>query len=219
MVNLIGLIEKGGLVTYPLIFCSIISLAVIMEKFWKLRGVVSSTEDLTLSVIPTLIQGNIQSALFICGKYKRSPMASTFRDLLSSGRNQSLRQANDLIEEKRFEEVHKLKGHLWMLGTIGSSAPLIGLLGTVIGIIKSFHSMSIMGTGGFSVVASGISEALIATALGLVVAIFAVIFYNYFQIRIGSINAELKINASKFLDAYKEWRYAYGINRQVGREV
>lgn len=219
MVNLVELIEKGGLVTYPLIFCSIVSLAVIMEKLWRLRGVVSSIEDLTLSVIPTLTQGNLESALFICGNYKRSPMASTYRDLLSSGRNQSLRQATDLMEEKRFEEVHKLKGHLWMLGTIGSSAPFIGLLGTVIGIIKSFHSMSVMGTGGFSVVAAGISEALIATALGLIVAIFAVIFYNYFQIRIGSINAEMKINSTKFLEAYKEWRYAYGTIRQARREV
>jgi biopolymer transport protein ExbB len=219
MGNLAELIEKGGLVTYPLIFCSIICLAVIMEKFWNLRGIVSSTEELTDSIITSLNQENQESSLFICGNYKRSPMAGIYGYLLSLGRNKSLKQATDLIEEKRFEEVHKLKKHLWILGTIGSSAPFIGLLGTVIGIIKSFHSMSVMGTGGFSVVAAGISEALIATALGLVVAIIAVIFYNYFQITINSVNAELKINSYKFLEAYKEWRHIYGINRQAGREV
>ncbi|MGH7889991.1 MAG: MotA/TolQ/ExbB proton channel family protein, partial [Thermodesulfobacteriota bacterium] len=116
--------------------------------------------------------------------------------LLSLGRNKSLSQAANSMEEKRFEEVHKLKQRLWILGTIGGSAPFIGLPGTVVGIIKSFHSMSVVGTGGFSVVAGGISEALIATALGLIVAIVAVVFYNYFQIRINSINAELKINSS-----------------------
>jgi len=219
MENLVELIKEGGLATYPLIFCSIVSLAVIIEKFWNLRGIVPSTEELTVSIIPSLTQGNLEASLFICGNYKRSPMSRIYRSLLSSERTRSLRQATDLMEEKRFEEVHKLKERLWMLGTIGSSAPFIGLLGTVIGIIKSFHSMSVMGTGGFSVVAAGISEALIATALGLVVAIIAVIFYNYFQIRINVINAELKIHSSKFLEAYKEWRHTHGTNRQAGREV
>ena len=85
-----------------------------------------------------------------------------------------------------FEETQKLKKHLWILGTVASSAPFIGLLGTVVGIIKSFESMAIAGTGGFAVVAAGISEALVATALGLAVAIIAVIFYNYFQTRIAN---------------------------------
>lgn len=219
MGNLLELIEKGGLVAYPLIVCSIISVAVIMEKFWNLRGIISSTEELTATIIPSLNQEDQESPLFICGNYKQSPMATIYGYLLSLGRNKSLKQATDLIEEKRFEEVHKLKDHLWILGTIGSSAPFIGLLGTVIGIIKSFHSMSVVGTGGFSVVAAGISEALIATALGLVVAIVAVISYNYFQIRINAINAELKINSSKFFEAYKEWRHSHGSIRQAGREV
>ncbi len=219
MWNLAELIEKGGLVAYPLIFCSVISVAVILEKFWDLRGIVSSTEELTDAIVPSLSKETQESSLYICGHYKRSPFASIYGYLLSLGRNKSLKQATDFLEEKRFEEVHKLKGRIWILGTIGSSAPFIGLLGTVVGIIKSFHSMSVAGTGGFPVVAAGISEALIATALGLVVAIVAVVFYNYFQIKINNINIELKISSSKFLEAYKEWRHTHGINRQVGSEV
>jgi biopolymer transport protein ExbB len=219
MWDLAELIGKGGLVAYPLIFCSVVSLAVILEKFWNLRGIVSSTEELTDAIVPSLNKENQESYLYICGNYKRSPFASVYGYLLSLGRNKSLKQATDFIEEKRFEEVHKLRGRLWILGTIGSSAPFIGLLGTVVGIIKSFHSMSVMGTGGFSVVAAGISEALIATALGLVVAIIAVVFYNYFQTTVNGVNVELKINSYKFLEAYKEWRHANGINRQAGREV
>src|SRR5919109_1215073 len=102
MGNLVELIEKGGLVTYPLILCSVISLTVIMEKFWILRGIAPSTDELTASIVPSLAQGNLEASLFICGKYKRSPMADIFQYLLSSGRKKSLRQAADLIEEKRF---------------------------------------------------------------------------------------------------------------------
>jgi biopolymer transport protein ExbB len=98
-----------------------------------------------------------------------------------------------------FEETQKMKKHLWVLGTVASSAPFIGLLGTVVGIIKSFESMAIAGTGGFTVVAAGISEALVATALGLGVAIIAVIFYNYFQTRIGNLNALFRIEVAKLL--------------------
>ena len=97
-----------------------------------------------------------------------------------------------------------------MLGTVGASAPFIGLFGTVIGIIKAFHNMALMGSGGFSVVAAGISEALIATALGLVVAILAVIFYNYFQTRIERIEAALTIASNRVLDAIHLGRQTNG---------
>ena len=101
--------------------------------------------------------------------------------------------------EAMFEETQKLRKHLWILGTVASSAPFIGLLGTVIGIIKSFENMAIVGTGGFTVVAAGISEALVATALGLGVAIIALIFYNYFQTRIGNLNGLFRIQVANIL--------------------
>ncbi len=82
---------------------------------------------------------------------------------------------------------------------MASSAPFIGLLGTVVGIIKSFENMAIIGTGGFTVVAAGISEALVATALGLGVAIIAVMFYNYFQTRIANITGLFRIQVAKIL--------------------
>jgi len=98
-----------------------------------------------------------------------------------------------------FEETQNLKKNLWILGTVASSAPFIGLLGTVVGIIKAFENMAVAGTGGFAVVAAGISEALVATALGLAVAIIAVIFYNYFQTRIANLNGQFRIQVSKVL--------------------
>src|SRR5262249_36887450 len=92
-----------------------------------------------------------------------------------------------------FEETQKLKKHLWILGTVASSAPFIGLLGTVVGIIKAFESMAVAGTGGFAVGAAGISETLVATALGLAGAIIAGIFYNYFLTRVATLNGLFRI--------------------------
>ncbi len=84
---------------------------------------------------------------------------------------------------------------------MASSAPFIGLLGTVIGIIKAFENMAVVGTGGFTVVAAGISEALVATALGLGIAIIALIFYNYFQVRVGNLTGLVRIQAMKLLQS------------------
>jgi len=83
----------------------------------------------------------------------------------------------------------RLKCHLWALGTVGTISPFVGLFGTVVGIRSAFTAMAAAGTGGFAVVANGISEALVATAAGIFVAIEAVVLYNYFQARLGRIAA------------------------------
>ncbi len=100
---------------------------------------------------------------------------------------------------------------LGFLGTLGANAPFLGLFGTVVGIIKAFHNMALMGSGGFSVVAAGISEALVATALGLGVAIIAVVAYNYFQTRIERIEAAMTIACNRVIDAIHLGRQANGV--------
>jgi biopolymer transport protein ExbB/TolQ len=82
---------------------------------------------------------------------------------------------------------------------VGSSAPFVGLFGTVVGILKAFQSMSQAGTGGFKVVSQGIAAALVATAAGLLVAIYAIIAYNYFVAKVGSIGVQYKIFCEEFL--------------------
>jgi biopolymer transport protein ExbB/TolQ len=94
---------------------------------------------------------------------------------------------------RRLSETHAgLRRFLWILGTIGSSAPFIGLFGTVVGIIKSFSAIAASGKSGFAVVAAGISEALIATAAGIIVAVIAVLLYNYFQVKLQGIALEFR---------------------------
>jgi biopolymer transport protein ExbB len=197
--DLIDIIHKGAIATYPLILLSIISVTVVLERLWSLKNIGSVTLRITESLLEPIKKGQRDLAIAICKQNSHSPAGRIFLNVLEREGSQGLETAGTLATEAMFEETQKLKKHLWILGTVASSAPFIGLLGTVVGIIKSFESMAVAGTGGFAVVAAGISEALVATALGLAVAIIAVIFYNYFQTRISTLNGLFRIQVTKIL--------------------
>jgi biopolymer transport protein ExbB len=197
--DLITIINQGAIATYPLILMSVISVTVVFERLWSLRSLSSMTLRIADSLQEPLKKGQRDLAVAICKQNSNSPAGRIFLNILNHENISRPELANGIATEALFEETQKLKKHLWILGTVASSAPFIGLLGTVIGIIRSFESMAVAGTGGFAVVAAGISEALVATALGLAVAIIAVIFYNYFQTRLGSLNALFRIQIGKVL--------------------
>ena len=197
--DLIAIINQGAIATYPLILLSIISVTVVFERLWSLRNLNSMTLRIADSLQEPLKKGQRDLAVAICKQNSNSPAGRIFLNILSHENIARPEATTGIATEAMFEEAQKLKKHLWILGTVASSAPFIGLLGTVIGIIRSFESMAVAGTGGFAVVAAGISEALVATALGLAVAIIAVIFYNYFQTRLGSLNALFRIQVAKVL--------------------
>jgi biopolymer transport protein ExbB len=198
--DLLTIIHQGAIATYPLIFLSIISVTVVLERLWSLRNISSATLRISESLLDPIKKGQRDLAIAICRQNSDSPAARIFLRIFDKGTSQPLETVNAFATEAMFEETQILKKNLWILGTVASSAPFIGLLGTVIGIIKSFESMAIAGTGGFAVVAAGISEALVATALGLAVAIIALIFYNYFQTRISSVNGLFRIQVAKVVE-------------------
>lgn len=197
--DLLTIIHQGAIATYPLILLSIISVTVVLERLWSLRNISSATLRICESLIDPIKKGQWDLAIAICRQNSDSPAARIFLRIFDKGTSQPLEAVNAFATEAMFEETQILKKNLWILGTVASSAPFIGLLGTVVGIIKSFESMAIAGTGGFAVVAAGISEALVATALGLAVAIIALIFYNYFQTRISSVNGLFRIQVAKVM--------------------
>ncbi|MFZ4715065.1 MAG: MotA/TolQ/ExbB proton channel family protein [Bacteriovoracaceae bacterium] len=184
------LIKEGGFIMYPLLIFSFAIWAVVFEKLWGLKQFNKEYKELHSKAYELLKNSKIQEAK---GLYASA-------DKLISGPHLVLLDDEQISPEKRLEKMHRrlmetqagLKRFLWVLGTIGSSAPFVGLFGTVVGIIKSFESIASTGKSGFTVVASGISEALVATAAGIIVAVIAVIFYNYFQIKISRINLEFK---------------------------
>jgi biopolymer transport protein ExbB len=205
------MIQQGWIATYPLLFFSLATVTIILERAWSLRGLVAQSLVLADQVRGSIEKGDFNSALQSTQSAVATPAGRIFNDVLARHKSDSMEYLSDLTEDKRFEEIEALKGPLWVLGTVSSSAPFIGLFGTVVGIIKAFHNMALMGSGGFSVVAAGISEALVATALGLGVAILAVIFYNYFQTRIERIEAALTIASNRVLDAIHIGRQAHGV--------
>jgi biopolymer transport protein ExbB/TolQ len=198
--DLVTIIHQGAIATYPLILLSIISVTVVLERFWSLKNVRSATARISESLLDPIKKGQRELAITICRQNSDSPAARIFLRVLDTETSQRLEVVNSLAAEAMFEEVQTLKKHLWILGTVASSAPFIGLLGTVVGIIKSFESMAVAGTGGFAVVAAGISEALVATALGLAVAIIALVFYNYFQTRIANMAGIFRIRVARMLE-------------------
>jgi biopolymer transport protein ExbB len=208
--SVLDMIKTGWIATYPLLLFSVVTLSIVLERVWSLRNLVSKSLQLAGSICPSLERGDFNSALQATQAQVTTPAGRIFSDVLARHQSDSMEYLSGLTEDKRFEELEALKGPLWVLGTVGSSAPFIGLFGTVVGIVKAFHNMALMGSGGFSVVAAGLPEALIATALGLVVAILAVIFYNYFQTRIERIEAALTIASNRVLDAIHLGRQANG---------
>jgi len=207
--GILAMIQQGYYATYPLLFISVVCLAIIFERLWALRGIGSRAAKTADALIPQLRGGKFNEALQAT-QARSNPSERVFHTLISASQTLDREHLVDLDDERRYQESLELKRYIWVLATAGASAPFIGLFGTVVGILVAFQSMAIMGTGGFSVVAAGISEALISTALGLAVAIVAVIFFNYFSVKVENINAILHINSDRLIDAALQGRQAHG---------
>jgi biopolymer transport protein ExbB len=203
--NVWSLIQQGALSTYPLILCSVLVLAIALERAWALRGVIAQAGALVGQIAPALTRGDVGSAQGALGTGPATPARRIYTDILVAPTRQRA-ELERIADERQFEEAQGAGANLWVLGTIAAAAPFIGLFGTVMGIIRSFHTMAIAGTGGFGIVAGGISEALIATALGLAVGIIAVVLYNYFQARVERIDAALQIGSARVIEALEAGR-------------
>jgi len=208
--DLVHLIQQGAISTYPLLACSVIMVGVVIERLWSLRGAVSSTASLTAELVSLLARGDLKGAADAVLRHRPCPARRVFGDVLAVASGAPLPDLDRVADERQFEEIEGCGAYLWVLGTIGSSAPFIGLFGTVVGIMRAFHSMALVGTGGFGVVAGGISEALIATALGLAVGIVALVFYNYLQNRVERIDGALRIGSARLVEAMAAARRSHG---------
>ncbi|MBM4303709.1 MAG: MotA/TolQ/ExbB proton channel family protein [Deltaproteobacteria bacterium] len=195
--NLGQLFLRGGWVMWPLLIFSVLSWAVILERLYTYITLRPKLAELATALINSLKSGDLASARQICLASKPQ-VNEIFVTALETKRPRDL--AERMTERSRVRLMSQLKRNLWILGTIGSASPFIGLLGTVVGIVKAFHDMAEKGAGGFSVVAGGISEALIATAAGLIVAIVALITYNIFVTVANQTINGVKLATEELLD-------------------
>jgi len=193
------IINSGGFTMYILLLCSIVSLGVIFERFmyFKKRSR-AKRGDFMVKIKDELAKGYIDKALELCKSVKTPFAMVAFSGLYLRGHNEKIISAT--MEREIVVETTKLEKYTSIVGTIGSTAVYIGLFGTVIGIIRAFHDISLSGSGGISVVIGGISEALICTAAGLLVAVPAVIAYNYFIKRIDGFVSDMELCASEVID-------------------
>jgi biopolymer transport protein ExbB len=204
--SLLDLIRQGGWAMYPLVLCSVVALAVIAERTWILWKVVRPGKPVAAAVMVRVAQEAFDEARLVA-RAADSPVGHVFAGGLNG--HPSAVALRDM-ERRRQELLHGLKRHLWMLATVGSLAPFIGLFGTVLGIVRSFHSMAVTGQGGFAVVAAGISEALIATAAGLIVAIVALGAYNWLLSQINAFGAFLRFRIEELALAREEKETLHG---------
>ncbi|OGS36080.1 MAG: hypothetical protein A2506_05095 [Elusimicrobia bacterium RIFOXYD12_FULL_66_9] len=180
-----------------MLFLSVLSITVALERWWFFRGAGGKSDDILSSVRKQLEGGKPEAAAAWCHKHPSSVAQVVGYGLTHAGR--SRKDLEELMLSKIKEERLKLEKFLPVLGTLGNISPFIGLFGTVIGIIRAFRDLAASGTGGPSVVARGIAEALVATAAGLLVAIPAAILYNYFMGRLKKVVVEMEVATARLI--------------------
>ncbi|MBN1621995.1 MAG: MotA/TolQ/ExbB proton channel family protein [Endomicrobiales bacterium] len=186
-----------------LILCSVIAVCFAIERWWYFRKIHIDVENF-MTILKKLIEDkNYKGVLDLC-KSSASPLAA-LTEVAILNYEKPKEQLIELMNATRLDKSLEMEQFVTVLGTMGTICPFIGLFGTVIGIIKAFHDLAISGSGGPSVVAAGISEALITTAAGLAIAIPSVVIYNFFMKKIKAISAMMEANQMRILVyLYKE---------------
>jgi biopolymer transport protein TolQ len=191
-----------------LILASLSSWAILVMKYRELRAAERDTEEF----VEAYLESPLDTAYEVSRKHASSPLATVFRsgytelarlEKMSPGKAVTRDQVEAVISRLgwiRGEEVHRLERGLSFLATIASSGPFVGLFGTVVGIMNSFESIGASGSASLAVVAPGIAEALVATAVGLFAAIPAAVGYNYTSARLNRLSARLETFCAEFCD-------------------
>jgi len=196
------LLKVGGFTMYILLACSVLSLTIIFERimYYRRRSRIKRA-DFMVHIKEAIEKGNIKRALDVC-KETDTPFSSVVYSGLNLYGHSEVVISNTMEREVTVETT-KLERYTSIVGTIGSTAVYIGLFGTVLGIIRAFRDISLAGSGGINVVINGISEALVCTAVGLCVAVPAVIAYNYFVKRTDAFITDMELCASEIMDSIK----------------
>jgi biopolymer transport protein ExbB len=193
------LVKAGGWIMLPIIACSILSLAIVAERLWTLQRRRVTPRHLVAQVWNLHKHGKLDTAQLI-----RLREGSPLGRILAAGlmnRHHDREIMKESIEETGRQVVHQLERYLNSLGTIAAITPLLGLLGTVIGMIKVFSAILVHGVGDANQLAGGISEALITTAAGLTVAIPSFFFYRYFKGRVTAYVVSMEEQAINLIEA------------------
>jgi len=195
----VEIVRAGGWLMLPIILCSIVAIAIIIERFWTLSAARITPKYVLAQVWTWLKNNQLDSA-----KLRELRLSSPLGQILAAGLLNSKygREAMiESIEQAAAQVVHDMERYLNTLGTISAITPLLGLLGTVVGMIQVFSEIMLQGTGNANALAGGISQALITTAAGLTVAIPTFMFHRYFTRKVDSLVLNLEQESIKLVDA------------------
>jgi biopolymer transport protein ExbB len=195
----IEIIVAGGWLMVPIIICSVAVIAISVERYWTLNPARIAPRTL-LAQVWSWIKNNQIDATKLRELKQSSPLGKILAAGLSNSKH-GREVMKDSIQEAANQVIHDLERYVGTLGTIAAVAPLLGLLGTVLGMIEVFAAIMMEGSGNTAVLAGGISKALITTAAGLCVAIPAMICHRFFQRRIDAIVVTMEEEAIKLVDA------------------
>jgi biopolymer transport protein ExbB len=210
------LIKAGGLLMWPILICSVISLAIIIERFWSLQQQRIVPRHLVAQVWQWAKVGHLDN-----NRIQNLRTGSPLGRVLAAGlvnRSHKREVMKESIEEVGRHVAHSLERFLNTLGTIASISPLLGLLGTVIGMIKVFAVITTHGVGDASILAEGISEALLTTAAGLSVAIPTLMFHRYFRGKVDELVMTMEQEALKMVEVMQGLRENEYISQEIASE-
>jgi biopolymer transport protein ExbB len=196
-------VKAGGITLGVILVCSILVLAIAVERMAALWRFLDRARTLGETVKRCLYRGALAEARTACERSTNLAAEIYLVGFERHGRS-SEHALEAAVDRERQRVALALKGQLWSLGTIGATAPFIGLFGTVWGILRAFEQIGVTHAAGIDVVGPGIAEALVTTAAGILVAIEAVVIYNYFMARLAKTSLEIKLMTEEFVELLRE---------------
>ncbi len=209
---MLEIVRSGGWLMLPIIACSVVAAAIILERLWTLQRRRVLPPDLTRQVWEWVSRNELDRE-----HIRKLQESSPLGEILAAGlanRNRDREIMKEKVEDTGRHVVHELERYLNTLGTIAAVSPLLGLLGTVIGMVKVFAAITAHGVGDPAVLAGGISEALITTAAGLSVAIPALIAYRYLRGRVDALVVQMEKEAITLVEALSRKQYLDTLGRR-----
>ena len=201
-ISLINLIIKGGWIMIPILILSIITVYVFIERYIAIKKASREEANFMNNIRDFIVNDRLDSAMALC-KSTDSPIAHmTEKGLSRLGR--PLKDIEESIEIVGKFEVYKLEKNLAILAIVAGIAPMFGFIGTIIGVIKIFHDISIAGDVSISSVSSGLYAKMVSSASGLIVGIVAFVCYHWLTIMIEKIVQKMEYNAMNFIDFLQE---------------
>jgi len=195
---MLEIFQKGGFLMYPIFICSLIAVTIFFERMFYLKSIKTKSKKFVFRVKNLVKKGSIELAISACRKSPTPISNIMLAGLIKFGRGRE--EIKEAIEDRANQEIPLLEGNLSTLSTIGNIAPLLGLLGTVFGMIQSFNVITLMGVGNPEALSGGISVALLTTAFGLSVAIPTIVAYNYLLHRVDKLIREMEVNCVELID-------------------